>query len=172
MAANWVHCAATETFALTRASRDCPLYPVLTCCFKTILLFSITCFPTVVAHLQHYCCTDDNAPPQASRTKADVMLRALMINLAGGQARLCCCGFVFYSRRHTTTTTHRPRGTSSYRNFYMDSLSIFPSELISAHSSRNISSSCYVFSGKRPILVPSCLIVPRCFCLNVNLDIR
>ena len=32
----WGH---RESFALTRASRDCPLYSVYTCCFKTFLLF-------------------------------------------------------------------------------------------------------------------------------------
>ena len=41
-------------------------------------------------HAQQYC-TYGNAPPQASRTIADIynMFRALKMNLARGQARLC-----------------------------------------------------------------------------------
>ena len=46
----------------------------------------------------------------------------------------------------------------------IDSL-FFWGELISARSSLNTSSFC-IFSRKRPSLVPSCITVPRIFCLN------
>ena len=44
----------------------------------------------------------------------------------------------------------------------------FSSELISARLWWIKSSSCYIFSRKRLSLTPSCLIVPRCFCLKVE----
>ena len=59
ISASQVHSAATESFALTRSSRDCPLYPVYTCCFKTILLSR---------HVRQYY-TYGNAPPQVSPRK-------------------------------------------------------------------------------------------------------
>ena len=59
MAASQVHSTATESFALTRSLRDCPLYPVYTCCFKTILLSR---------HVRQYY-TYGNAPPQVSPRK-------------------------------------------------------------------------------------------------------
>ena len=131
----------------------CLLYPVWTCCFKTTLLFSIAC--TAVLHERQ--CTTSGLPNE-SRHK----FRALKMNLARGQARLCCCDFIFYAQRHTPTSINRPRARSSYIDF-------FP--LIIKES------SCYISSRKCSRLIPSCLIVPPIFWLNgtttmSSLDIR
>ena len=104
MAASQVHSAAAERFALTRSSRDCPLYAVWTC-FKTILLFSITC--TAVLYVRQ-CAT--SGLPHKSRH----IFRALKMNLDRGHARLCCCDFIFYAQRHMKRTINRPRARSSY----------------------------------------------------------
>ena len=168
MAASQVHSAVTERFALTCSLCDCPLYPVYTCCFKTILLFSITC--TAILCVEQ--CTTSGLPHESRH-----MFRALK-NLARGQARLCCCDFIFCALRHTPTTINRRRERSSTLIFALNRQLVGGGvgELISARSSLN-KSSCYIFSRKRPSLIPSALIVPRFFCLNEtttmsSLDIR
>ena len=110
MAASQVHSAATESFALTRSSRDCPLYPIYTCCFKTILLFPITC--AAILHVRQ--CTTSDLPHESRR-----IFRALKMNLARGQARLCCFDIIFCARRNTPTTINRRRERSSYIDFYI-----------------------------------------------------
>ena len=71
MAASQVHSAATESFALTRSSRDCPLYPVHTCCFKTILLFSVTCtrYSNTVRTAMHHLRSPARKPTYISSIK-------------------------------------------------------------------------------------------------------
>ena len=95
-------CGHRESFALTPSSRDCPLNPVWTCCFKTIWLSSITC--TAVLYVRQ--CTTSGLPHESRH-----IFRAL--NRARGRARLCCRDFCFYAQRHTPTTINRPRARSS-----------------------------------------------------------
>ena len=97
----------------------CPPYPVSTFCFKTILLFSITC--TAVLHVRQ--CTTSGLPHESRH-----IFRALKLNLARGQARLCCCDFIFYAQRHTPTTINRPRATRLYIDFDIDRQLIDSSE--------------------------------------------
>ena len=119
IAASQVHSAATESFALTRSSRDCPIYPVYTCCFKTILIFSITCTAIILYVRQ---CTTSGLPHESR-----YIFRALKMKLAREQARLCCCDFIFYAGRHTPTTINRPRERSLYIDLYICLLYTSPS---------------------------------------------
>ena len=110
-------CGHRELCSDTLVARlTCPLYPVWTRCFKTILLFSITC--TEVLHVRQ--CTTSGLPHESRD-----IFRALKMNLARGQARLCGCDFIFYSQRHAPRTINRPRARSSYIHFYIDSILFF-----------------------------------------------
>ena len=73
---------------------------------------------TAVLHVRQ--CTTSGLPHKNRH-----LFRALKMNLARGQARLCCCDFIFNARRHTPTTTNGPRVRSSDIDFQIDSLLIF-----------------------------------------------
>ena len=120
MAASPVHSAATQSFALTRSSRDCP--PLFDLQLHDHFAFLDNIFSTVIAHDETYVrqCTTSGLPHKCRHT-----FRALKMNLARGQARLCCCDFIFNARRHTPTTTNGPRVRSSDIDFQIDSLLIF-----------------------------------------------
>ena len=83
----------------------------------------------------------------------------------------------YFLRTEVHTDDDKPPACGKLVHRFLHRQLLFFGERSSARSSLNKSSSCYIFSRKRPSLIPSCLIVPRIFCLQgittvLSLDIR
>ena len=91
---------------------------------------------------------------------------ALKMNLSRGWARLCCCDFFLRTAAHADDDKPPASEKLVHWGLHRQLVDFFFGESISACSSLNESSSCVDSSRKRPILSPSCFIVPRIFCLN------
>ena len=101
--------------------------------------------------------TYGNAPPQASRTKADIYFEHWRWIWLEGKPG-CVAVLLFFTHRGTHRQRYKPPASEKlmHWSFHGQLVGFCFGELISARSSLN-RSSCYSFSRKRPSLIPGCL---------------